>query len=149
MNAGISVSRVGGAAQTKAMKKVAGKLRLELAQFRELAAFAQFASDLDPATKAQIARGQRLIEILKQPQFSPLSVGKQVIQIYVVINALVDEISVKDMLRFRNEFFNYLKTNHADLEETITNTGVLDDKSEERIRKSTQEFKSIFKKSEE
>lgn len=149
MNAGISVSRVGGAAQTKAMKKVAGKLRLELAQFRELAAFAQFASDLDPATKAQIARGQRLIEILKQPQFSPLSVGKQVIQIYVVINALVDEISVKDMLRFRNEFFNYLKTNHADLEETITNTGVLDDKSEERIKKVTQEFKSIFKKSEE
>jgi F-type H+-transporting ATPase subunit alpha len=92
MNAGISVSRVGGAAQTKAMKKVAGKLRLELAQFRELAAFAQFASDLDPATKAQISRGQRLIEISKTTSIFSFSVGKQVIQIYIVIKALVDEI---------------------------------------------------------
>ena len=145
MNAGISVSRVGGAAQTKAMKKVAGKLRLELAQFRELAAFAQFASDLDPATKAQISRGQRLVEILKQPQFSPFSVGKQVIQIYIVTNALVDDITAKDMLRFRNEFFNFLKASYPELEDSITSSGALDDKGEEQIKKAVKEFKGIFK----
>jgi F-type H+-transporting ATPase subunit alpha len=148
MNAGISVSRVGGAAQTKAMKKVAGKLRLELAQFRELAAFAQFASDLDPATKAQISRGQRLVEILKQPQFSPFSVGKQVIQIYMVTKGLVEDVPVKDMQRFRTELFNYLKTNYPDLEDTITNSGDLSSDSEQAIEKAVKEFKStLFKAS--
>ena len=148
MNAGLSVSRVGGAAQTKAMKKVAGKLRLELAQFRELAAFAQFASDLDPATKAQISRGQRLMEILKQPQFTPLSVGKQVIQIYIVTKALVDEIDVKDMLRFRNEFFKYLDTTYPDLDKKITESGNLTEDEEKQIEKTVKEFKSsLFKSS--
>ncbi|MFN8674498.1 MAG: F0F1 ATP synthase subunit alpha [Candidatus Sericytochromatia bacterium] len=146
MNAGLSVSRVGGAAQTKAMKKVAGKLRLELAQFRELAAFAQFASDLDPATKAQISRGQRLVEILKQPQFEPLSVGKQVIQIYAVTKSLADDIPVKDMLRFRNEFFKYLDTTYPDLEKSITDTGNLTEDNEKQIEKSVKDFKSsLFK----
>ncbi len=148
MNAGISVSRVGGAAQTKAMKKVAGKLRLELAQFRELAAFAQFASDLDPATKAQISRGQRLVEILKQPQFTPLSVGAQVIQIYMVTNGLVDSIPVKDILRFRTELFNYLKTTYPDLEDSITKNGTLEPESEQNVIKAVKEFSSsLFKAS--
>jgi len=149
INAGISVSRVGGAAQTKAMKKVAGKLRLELAQFRELAAFAQFASDLDPATRAQISRGQRLVEILKQPQFSPFSVGYQVIQIFMVTKSLVDDIPVKDILRFRNELFNYLKRTYPDIEETITTTGDLTPETEAKIEKAVLEFKSsLFKASE-
>ncbi|GIW21511.1 MAG: ATP synthase subunit alpha [Candidatus Sericytochromatia bacterium] len=149
INAGISVSRVGGAAQTKAMKKVAGKLRLELAQFRELAAFAQFASDLDPATRAQISRGQRLVEILKQPQFSPFSVGYQVIQIFMVTKSLVDDIPVKDILRFRNELFNYLKRTYPDIEETITSTGDLTPETEAKIEKAVLEFKSsLFKASE-
>jgi F-type H+-transporting ATPase subunit alpha len=149
INAGISVSRVGGAAQTKAMKKVAGKLRLELAQFRELAAFAQFASDLDPATRAQISRGQRLVEILKQPQFSPFSVGYQVIQIFMVTKSLVDDIPVKYILRFRNELFNYLKRTYPDIEETITTTGDLTPETEAKIEKAVLEFKSsLFKASE-
>ncbi|RYY00474.1 F0F1 ATP synthase subunit alpha [bacterium] len=146
MNAGISVSRVGGAAQTKAMKKVAGKLRLELAQFRELAAFAQFASDLDPATKAQISRGQRLVEILKQPQFSPLSVGKQVIQIYMVTKGLTEAVEVKDILRFRTELFNYLDTTYPEIEKSITDTGNLTADDEAKMDKVIGEFrKSLFK----
>lgn len=146
MNAGISVSRVGGAAQTKAIKKVAGKLRLELAQFRELAAFAQFASDLDPATKAQIERGQRIVEILKQPQFSPFSVGEQTIQIYMVTQGLADEIPVKEVLRFRQELFNYLKTTYPDIEKNITESGQLTPESEDEIKKAVKEFKeSLFK----
>ncbi len=148
MNAGISVSRVGGAAQTKAMKKVAGKLRLELAQFRELAAFAQFASDLDPATKAQISRGQRLVEILKQDQFAPLSVGKQVIQIQMVTKGLADAVEVKDMLRFRTELFSYINTTYPELEKSITETGNLTPDDEAKIEKVVGEFrKSIFKAS--
>jgi F-type H+-transporting ATPase subunit alpha len=148
MNAGISVSRVGGAAQTKAMKKVAGKLRLELAQFRELAAFAQFASDLDPATKAQISRGQRLVEILKQPQFTPLSVGKQVIQIFMVTKGLSDQIEVKDMLRFRTELFNYLDTTYPDIEKSLTDSGNMSADDEAKVEKAINEFRtSLFKAS--
>lgn len=146
MNTGISVSRVGGAAQTKAMKKVAGKMRLELAQFREMAAFAQFASDLDKSTQAQIARGQQLTEMLKQPVYKPFSVGKMVIQIYIVTNGLVSDIPLKDLLRFRTELFAYLEANHPDAEQTISEKGDLSSDSEAQIKKAVASFKeSIFK----
>jgi F-type H+-transporting ATPase subunit alpha len=148
INAGISVSRVGGAAQTKAMKSVAGKLRLELAQFREMAAFAQFASDLDKATQNQITRGQRLVEILKQPQYSPFSVGRQVIEIFMATQGLLDTVAVKDVQRFRSELFNYLKTNFPNLENDITTKGVLSDEFKAEITKAVGEFRdSLFKAS--
>jgi F-type H+-transporting ATPase subunit alpha len=144
VNAGISVSRVGGAAQTKAMKKMGG-LRLELAQFRELAAFAQFASDMDKSTQAQISRGQRLQEILKQPQYAPLSVGEQVILIYSGTNGLIDDIPVNDVNRFKNELLIYLKTSAADVERGITETGVLSDDSIAKIKSTVATFKkSLF-----
>ncbi len=141
VNAGISVSRVGGAAQTKAMKKMGG-LRLELAQFRELAAFAQFASDLDKATQAQIARGQRLQEILKQPQYSPLSVGEQVVLIFSGTNGLVDDVPVSEVGRFKAELLAYLKSNRPEIEQTITGTGVLDDQTADHIREAVAAFKN-------
>jgi F-type H+/Na+-transporting ATPase subunit alpha len=111
INAGISVSRVGGAAQTKAMKRVAGQLRLELAQFTELQAFSQFASDLDKTTQAQLARGQRLQEILKQPQYSPLKVYEQVAIIYAATNGFLDDIEVKYITQFKKEFLQYITQN--------------------------------------
>lgn len=146
INAGISVSRVGGNAQTKAMKSVAGLLRLELAQFRELAAFVQFASDLDKATQAQIARGQRLTEILKQPVYKPFTLGEEVIQIFTTTDGLIDDIPVKQITRFRDEYLKYLKTNHIEIENTINESKVLSDDIKEKIRKTCKEFKtSLFK----
>ncbi len=115
INPGISVSRVGGAAQIKTMKQVAGTLRLNLAQYRELEAFAQFGSDLDKSTQAQLNRGARLVEILKQPQFSPLPVEKQVLIIYAATNGFLDEIPVPALVRYERELFVYFETEHADL----------------------------------
>jgi F-type H+-transporting ATPase subunit alpha len=147
VNSGISVSRVGGAAQTKAMKKMGG-LRLELAQFRELAAFAQFASDLDKATQAQIGRGQRLQEILKQPQYAPLSVGEQVILIFSGTNGLMDDVAVGDVNRFKAELLTYVRTSHPEVEKAITSTGVLDDASTQKIKDLVSTFKtSLFQAS--
>lgn len=147
INSGISVSRVGGAAQTKAMKKIAGKMRLELAQFRELAAFSQFASDLDKATQDQLARGQRLTETLKQPVNAPFSLGKMIVQIYMVTSGLVDDIDVKQLLRFRKELLSYLETSHPDIEATISEAGLLTDETEAKIKKVVGAFKeSVFKK---
>jgi F-type H+-transporting ATPase subunit alpha len=146
INSGISVSRVGGAAQTKAMKKIAGKMRIELAQFRELAAFAQFASDLDKATQAQLGRGQRLMEILKQPVNSPYSLGKMVIQIYAVTQGHLDEIDPKKIDSFRKQFFSYLDTNHPDIEASITQTGQMSDEIETKLKQALSAFKSsVFK----
>lgn len=147
INAGVSVSRVGGAAQTKAMKQVAGMLRLELAQFRELAAFAQFASDLDKSTQAQIARGQRLTEILKQPILKPFPVGLQVIQIFMVIKGLVDDLDVKKLLPFREGLFEFIFASYPKVEETITKEGVLTKELEAEIEKVVLEYKNnVFKK---
>lgn len=115
VNVGTSVSRVGSAAQRKSMKKVAGKMRLDLAQYRELAVFAQFGSDLDAATKKQLDRGARLTEILKQDQFQPLSVGEQVSMLYVAVNGYLDDIPVKDVKAFVDTFLKYLSNNHFDL----------------------------------
>lgn len=122
INAGISVSRVGGAAQTKAMKMVAGKLRLDLAQFRELEAFAQFASDLDKATQDQIRRGTKLVEVLKQPQYQPLTLAQQVSAIYAANRSVLDDVDNKDIPRFKAEWFKYLSAQAKDVELKL-NTG--------------------------
>lgn len=120
INAGISVSRVGGSAQTKAMKLVAGKLRLDLAQFRELEAFAQFASDLDKATQDQIKRGQKLTEVLKQPQYQPLSLAQQVSIIYATNRGVLDDVDNKEIPRFKAEWFKYLSAQAKDIETKLT-----------------------------
>src|SRR6185437_13350886 len=112
INVGNSVSRVGGAAQIKAMKQVAGSLRLDLAQYRELAAFAQFGSDLDKTTQAQLARGQRLIEILKQPQYQPMDVEKQVLVIWAANNGFTDDLAVDDVRAFEAELIRFIENSH-------------------------------------
>lgn len=130
INAGISVSRVGGAAQTKAMKQVAGKLRLDLAQFRELESFAQFASDLDKTTQDQIRRGQKLTEVLKQPQYRPLTLAQQVSVIFAANNGILDSIDQKDILRFKREWFSYLSAQAKDVEASLS-AGAKQTKEEE------------------
>ena len=127
INAGISVSRVGGNAQIKAMKKVAGTLRLNLAQFRELEAFAEFGSELDAASQAQLSRGRRVVEVLKQPQYRPVPVADQVLQIFAVTNGHMDKVPVERIAEFEKGLVDYLRTRHAGLVETITSTGGLPD----------------------
>ncbi|MGK7909387.1 MAG: F0F1 ATP synthase subunit alpha [Synechococcus sp.] len=141
INAGISVSRVGSAAQTKAMKKVAGKIRLELAQFRELEAFAQFASDLDAATQAQLARGQRLREILKQPQYSPLSVAEQVAVIYAGTNGLLDDIDLEKVVDFKQGLIAYLASNQPKYGEIIAAEKKLTDEAVELLNQAIADYK--------
>ena len=121
INVGLSVSRVGSAAQTKAMKKIAGPVKLELAQYREMAAFAQFASDLDASTKQLLDRGARLVEILKQGQYSPLTVSEQVVSIYAGVRGYLDKVAVNDVVRFETEVLNEMRSSHADLLEAIAN----------------------------
>ena len=140
VSVGLSVSRVGGAAQTKAMKKVAGQLRLDLAQFRELAAFAQFGSDLDAATKAQLDRGQRITEALKQPQYQPMPVEDQVMIIWVATNGLLDQVPVSRVGEFKREFLQYMRTTHSDVGRTINETKTLDDQTVEALRAAVQDF---------
>ena len=144
VNAGISVSRVGSAAQTKAMKKVAGKVKLELAQFAELEAFAQFASDLDKATQDQLARGQRLRELLKQPQYSPLSVAEQVAVIYGGINGFMDEIPVDKVADFTAGLRTYLSTSKPKYLEIITTGKVLTDEAKALLEEALVEYKDTF-----
>lgn len=144
VNPGISVSRVGSAAQTKAMKKVAGKVKLELAQFDDLQAFAQFASDLDQTTKNQLARGQRLREILKQPQFSPLSVAEQVAAIYAGINGYLDEIPVEKVVPFLQGLRDYLKTSKPKYGEIIREQKALSDEAEGLLKEAISEYKKTF-----
>lgn len=144
VNPGISVSRVGSAAQTKAMKKVAGKVKLELAQFDELQAFAQFASDLDQATRNQLARGQRLREILKQPQYSPLSVAEQVAIIYSGINGYLDDIAVEKITAFTKGLRDYLKNSKPRYMEIIANEKQLNDEAEGLLKEAIGEYKKIF-----
>lgn len=144
INAGISVSRVGSNAQIKAMKQVAGPLRLELAQYRELAAFAQFGSDLDKATMARLNRGQRLQEILKQPQYSPMPVEDQVVSLFVVINGFVDDIAVEFIRQFEAEFIKYLKENQPKFLETLREKKQLDDELSEELKGYIREFKGKF-----
>lgn len=141
INAGISVSRVGGAAQTKAIKQVAGKLRLDLAQFRELEAFAQFASDLDKATKQQLLRGQKLTEVLKQPQYKPLNVAEQVSILFAANEGLLDEVENKDILTFKKDWFEYYSANLPELVERLNAGGALADEDKEALRNALTKFK--------
>jgi F-type H+-transporting ATPase subunit alpha len=144
INVGISVSRVGGAAQTKAIKKIAGTLKLELAQFDELAAFSQFASDLDAATQKQLARGKRLRELLKQPQFSPLILAEQVAIVYAGVKGLIDEIPVDQVTQFTRELREYLRTNKADYISKVQTEKQLSDEAEAMLKDAINEVKSTM-----
>ncbi len=144
INAGISVSRVGGAAQTKAMKLVAGKLRLDLAQFRELEAFAQFASDLDKATQDQIRRGQKLTEVLKQPQYQPLSLAQQVSAIYAANNGILDDVDNKAIGKFKTEWFKYLSAQAKDIEAKLNSGDKPTAEDEKALTEQLNKFKQNF-----
>jgi F-type H+/Na+-transporting ATPase subunit alpha len=145
INVGISVSRVGGNAQVKAMRQVAGSLRLDMAQYRDLAAFAQFGSDqLDKATQAQLARGQRLTEILKQDQFVPLSMEKQVLVIYVGTSGMIDNIPVAEVCRFEREFLEFVEANHSGILKKIGEKKALDDAIKADIKKAVEAFRERF-----
>ncbi|RAI15550.1 MAG: F0F1 ATP synthase subunit alpha [Candidatus Melainabacteria bacterium] len=141
INAGISVSRVGGAAQTKAIKQVAGKLRLDLAQYNELQAFAQFASDLDKTTKQQLLRGQKLTEVLKQPQYQPLSVAEQVSILFAANEGLLDDIENKDIQQFKQDWFTYYNANMKDLIERLNKGEALTDSDKEALKNEIIKFK--------
>ncbi|MBO0840430.1 MAG: F0F1 ATP synthase subunit alpha, partial [Sciscionella sp.] len=147
MNAGISVSRVGGSAQIKAMKDVAGSLRLDMSQYRELEAFAAFASDLDAVSKAQLERGQRLVELLKQPQYSPFAVEEQVVSIYLGTNGHLDSVPVADISRFESEFLDHLRHNNAAVLTEIRESKKFSDDSEKAVVDAVNEFKKGFQAS--
>jgi len=134
INVGLSVSRVGSAAQTKAMKKIAGPVKLELAQYREMAAFAQFASDLDASTKQLLDRGARLVEILKQGQYSPLTVSEQVVSIYAGVRGYLDKVSVGDVVKFEAEVLNEIRTKHTDLLDAIANEKELSKENDDKLK---------------
>ena len=142
INPGISVSRVGGNAQIKAMKQVAGRLRLDYAQYRDLEAFAQFGSDLDEATQRQLARGARIVEVLKQPQYTPMPVENQIVIIFVVTNGYLDDVEVEDIRQWELDFHAFLATNHADLLREIKDKKILDDDLTERLRQAIAAFKA-------
>lgn len=144
VNAGISVSRVGGNAQIKAMKQVSGTLRLELAQYRELAAFAQFGSDLDKESKRRLEKGKRLIQILKQPQYKPMPVEKQVLILYAGVDNHLMDIPVESIGKFENEFFEYMDTHHREIGKEIVEKKVLSDELKQKINAAIDEFKKVF-----
>ncbi|CAG1065427.1 F-type H+-transporting ATPase subunit alpha [uncultured bacterium] len=144
INVGLSVSRVGGSAQIKAMKSVAGTLKLELAQYRELAAFAQFGSDLDPATQKQLNRGQRLVEILKQGQYKPMSVEKQVLIIYAATNGYVDAYPVAALKKYEEELMTFIESRHADILTDLQEKKAIDDTVKGKLKKALEDFKGLF-----
>tara|TARA_B100000886_G_scaffold335538_1_gene292767 strand:+ start:708 stop:2246 length:1539 start_codon:yes stop_codon:yes gene_type:complete len=144
VNVGLSVSRVGSAAQTKAMKKVAGSIKLELAQYREMAAFAQFASDMDASTQQLLARGSRLVELLKQPQYSPLPMEEQVISIYSGVNGYLDKVSIENISKFETDLMNLIKSSHKDILKSIRDERALTDSTEEKLKKAIEEFLKTF-----
>lgn len=144
VNTGLSVSRVGSAAQIKAMKQVAGSIKLDLAQYREMESFAQFSSDLDKSTKALLERGERLTELLKQPQFSPLAVEEQVVVIFAGVNGYVDAIPVKDIRRFESEFLRNMHKSHKKVLSAIKKAGKIEKKDEEKLHSILKEFVKVF-----
>ena len=144
INVGLSVSRVGGNAQTKAMKQVAGRLRLVLAQYRELAIFSQFGAELDKATQSQLARGERMIEILKQPQYAPLPVSKQVMIIYAGTRGFLDDIPVAAVRKFETQFYVHMDKNYADIEHEISTRNELSDTLKEKLDNAITSFKIEF-----
>ena len=141
INVGLSVSRVGGSAQIKTMKQVAGTLRLDLAQYREMAAFAQFGSELDKATQLQLARGVRMVELLKQPQYKPMPVADQVLSIYAGVNGFLDDVSVDKVQQFESDFLHYVQQHHADLKKEITGISKIDDKVGAKLKEVLVTFK--------
>ncbi|WZL73616.1 F0F1 ATP synthase subunit alpha [Clostridiaceae bacterium 35-E11] len=145
VNPGISVSRVGGDAQLKAMKKVAGKIKLELAQYRELAAFAQFGSELDKDTQERLAQGERLMEILKQPQYAPVKVEHQIMIIYAAINKYLKDIPLAEVRRFEKEFLTFMDDHHPEIGGEIKSSGKLNEEIENKLKAAVEEFKGIFK----
>ncbi len=145
VNAGLSVSRVGGAAQIKAMKKIAAPIRVELAQYRELAAFSQFGSELDADTKEKLAQGERIKEILKQPQYQPMPVEYQVIIIYVATNKCLLDVAIEDITRFEAELFNFLDTKYPEIPAGIRDEKVISEENDGKLKKAIAEFKEIFK----
>jgi F-type H+-transporting ATPase subunit alpha len=147
VNVGTSVSRVGGSAQVKAMRQVSGSLRVELAQFRDLEAFAAFASDLDAASKAQLARGQRMVELLKQPQYTPFPVEDQVVSIWSGTSGELDEVPAEDVSRFESEFLAWLKSSKPQILQSIAaKNEKLSDETIELLKDSISEFKDSFEK---
>ena len=144
VNAGLSVSRVGGAAQIKAMKKIAAPIRVELAQYRELAAFSQFGSELDADTKEKLAQGERIREILKQPQYKPMPVEYQVLIIYAATNKYLLDIPVEDITRFETEFFEFIKTKYPEVPEGIARDKEIKEDNEAKLKKALEEFKEQF-----
>jgi F-type H+-transporting ATPase subunit alpha len=146
INAGLSVSRVGGSAQIKAMRQVAGRLRLDLSQYREMAAFAQFSSELDAATKAQLVKGERMVEILKQPKYKPMPVENQIAIIFTGVGGLLDDLPVELLGKFESEFIGYLEKNYAGLLEIIREKKEISKDTDAALRKQALEFKDEFKK---
>jgi len=144
ISVGLSVSRVGGAAQIKAMKQVAGMLRLDLAQYREMEAFAQFASELDESTRKLLIRGERMVEILKQDQYQPMPVEEQIAVIFVGVNGYLDDLPVDACRRFESEYLQYLKSSHSDILQEIREKKEISPELEERMRKTVEEFKKVF-----
>ncbi|MCB9522727.1 MAG: F0F1 ATP synthase subunit alpha [Myxococcales bacterium] len=144
INVGISVSRVGGSAQTKAMKKVAGTLRMDLAQYREMEAFAQFASDLDPATQRQLARGERLVEVLKQPQYKPQPVEHQILVIYAASNGFVDHLDASKLARYQAELITFMESQHKGVMDELRAIGKLDDSVVAGFKKGIKAFNETF-----
>ena len=144
INVGLSVSRVRGSAQIKAMKQVAGRMRLDLAQYRELAAFAQFGSDLDSATKAQLDRGARMVETLKQPQYSPMAVEDQVVIIYVSTNGHLDDVPSNHVVKFESDFLKFMRSNYAEVSKAIREKKAIDNEIETSLQKAIKEFKGTF-----
>ncbi|HSO75443.1 MAG TPA: F0F1 ATP synthase subunit alpha, partial [Blastocatellia bacterium] len=144
INVGNSVSRVGGSAQIKAMKQVAGTLRLDLAQYRDLAAFAQFGSDLDKATQQQLNRGQRLTELLKQPQYSPMAVEQQVVVIWAGTNGYVDDIAIENVKDFEQKLLSFVENAHSGLMAKLRERKAIDDEVREELRSAVTEFKERF-----
>ncbi|OMH41362.1 F0F1 ATP synthase subunit alpha [Desulfurobacterium indicum] len=144
INVGLSVSRVGGAAQIKAMKQVAGKLRLELARYRELEAFSQFASDLDPATRAQLERGRRMMELLKQPPYNPIPVEKQIVAFFAAINGYIDDIPVESVTKFERELYAFMDAEYPEILNEILEKKKIDDELEKKLHEAIRKFKETF-----
>jgi len=144
IHVGISVSRVGGNAQRKAMKQVAGRLRLDLAQYREMEAFAQFGTELDKATQQQLARGERMVELLKQPQYRPMPMEEQVMVIYAGVNGHLDEYPVSRIREFEEKFLEFMRTHHPEVGKSIMETGEITEENEEKLKTAIEEFKKTF-----
>jgi F-type H+-transporting ATPase subunit alpha len=144
INVGISVSRVGGSAQIKGMKSVAGRIKLELAQYREMAAFAQFASDLDKVTRDQLERGARLVEILKQGQYVPIAVEKQIVIIYAATKGYVDKLALGQMVAYEKGLYDFIEKRYPAIYETLRTKKQLDDATEGTLKKALEEFSTAF-----